>query len=84
LLSFRAYQKERRKNKTSLPNYDKEKYREMILDAAETVLGIFGFERTVYYDGNGNFSSNNKNKGRRRRIKWYEEIKKRKNERYMY
>jgi len=24
------------------PNYDKEKYREMILDAAETVLGPFG------------------------------------------
>ena len=32
------------------PNYDKEKYREMILDAAETVLGIFGFDRTVYGD----------------------------------
>ena len=47
----------------------------MILDAAETVLGIFGFERTVYYDGNGNFSSNNKNKGRRRRNKWYEELR---------
>jgi DNA polymerase elongation subunit (family B) len=29
-------------------NYDKEKYREMILDAAETVLGYFGFVRTVY------------------------------------
>jgi DNA polymerase elongation subunit (family B) len=29
-------------------NYDKEKYREMILDAAETVLGYFGFDRTVY------------------------------------
>ena len=28
--------------------YDKEKYREMILDAAETVLGYFGFDRTVY------------------------------------
>ena len=37
-------------------NYDKEKYREMILDAAETVLGTFGFNRTVYGDtkkGNG-------------------------------
>jgi hypothetical protein len=29
-------------------NYDKDKYREMILDAAETVLGYFGFDRTVY------------------------------------
>ena len=32
----------------SLPPYDKEKYREMVLDAAETVLGFFGFDRTVY------------------------------------
>jgi DNA polymerase elongation subunit (family B) len=29
-------------------NYDKEKYREMILDAAETVLGYFGFDRNIY------------------------------------
>jgi DNA polymerase elongation subunit (family B) len=29
-------------------SYDKEKYREMILDAAETVLGYFGFDRTLY------------------------------------
>ncbi len=28
----------------SLPPYDKEKYKEMILDAAETVLGFFGLE----------------------------------------
>jgi DNA polymerase elongation subunit (family B) len=28
--------------------YDKEKYREMLLDAAETVLGIFGFDRTLF------------------------------------
>ena len=48
----------------------------MILDAAETVLGIFGFDRAVYSGGNGNFSSNNKNKGRqRRRNKWYEELR---------
>jgi hypothetical protein len=26
------------------------KYREMILDAAETVLGYFGFDRTLYGD----------------------------------
>jgi hypothetical protein len=28
--------------------YDKEKYKEMILDAAETVLGYFGFDRTIH------------------------------------
>jgi hypothetical protein len=28
--------------------YDKEKYREMLLEAAETVLGYFGFDRTAY------------------------------------
>jgi DNA polymerase elongation subunit (family B) len=28
--------------------YDREKYREMLLDASETVLGIFGFDRTIY------------------------------------
>ena len=31
-------------------DYDKEKYKEMILDAAETVLGYFGFDRTLYGD----------------------------------
>ena len=29
---------------------DKEKYREMIIDAAETDLGYFGFDRRVYRD----------------------------------
>lgn len=28
--------------------YDREKYKEMLLDAAETILGIFGFDRTMY------------------------------------
>ena len=28
--------------------YDKEKYRELLLDAAETVLEIFGFDRTLF------------------------------------
>jgi hypothetical protein len=37
----------------------------MILDAAETVLGLFGFDRTVY----GN--PMDKRKGR----KWYEELR---------
>ena len=31
-------------------SYDKEKYRDMLLEAAETVLSIFGFDRTVYGD----------------------------------
>ena len=52
-------------NLTSLPQYDKEKYKEMVLDAAETVLGFFGFDRTAY----SNFKRNN---GRR---KWYEELR---------
>jgi len=30
-------------------NYDKEKYR-MLLEAAETVLGYFGFDSTLYGD----------------------------------
>jgi hypothetical protein len=52
--------------KTILNNYDKEKYKEMILDAAETILGLFGFDRTVY-------SSNIKRKKGRR--KWYDELR---------
>ena len=35
-------------NLASIPPYDREKYKEMILDAAETVLGYFGFDRTIY------------------------------------
>ena len=31
-------------------DYDKEKYREMLLEGAETVLGYFGCDRTVYGD----------------------------------
>ena len=50
-------------NIQSLPQYDKEKYKEMILDAAETVLGFFGFDRSAY--------SNSK----KRRRKWYEELR---------
>jgi DNA polymerase elongation subunit (family B) len=51
-------------NLTSLPQYDKEKYKEMILDAAETVLGFFGFDRAVY----SNLKRNN------RKRKWFEEL----------
>ena len=32
----------------TLNYYDKDKYREMILDAAETVLKFLGFDRTAY------------------------------------
>jgi DNA polymerase elongation subunit (family B) len=28
--------------------YDREKYKEMLLDASETTLGVFGFDRTLY------------------------------------
>ncbi|MBV9668078.1 MAG: hypothetical protein JO327_08105 [Nitrososphaeraceae archaeon] len=50
-----------------LSQYDKEKYKEMILYAAETVLGLFGFDRTVYSSSNIK-----KKKGRR---KWYDELR---------
>lgn len=30
--------------------YDKEKYRDLLLEAAETVLSIFSFNRTAYGD----------------------------------
>jgi DNA polymerase elongation subunit (family B) len=49
----------------SFVNYDKDKYKEMIFDAAETVLGYFGFDRTVY----GNPTNN-----RKKKKKWYEEL----------
>ncbi len=51
----------------SLSSYDKEKYREMTLDAAETALAHFGFDRTAY-------SSFKKNNGKRK-WKWFEELK---------
>jgi DNA polymerase elongation subunit (family B) len=47
-------------------NYDKDKYIEMILDAAETVLGYFGFDRTVYENPRNN----------RKKRKWYDELHK--------
>ena len=47
-------------------NYDKEKYKEMLLDAAETVLAYFGFDRTVY--------GNKKNTGARK-WRWLNELK---------
>jgi DNA polymerase elongation subunit (family B) len=47
-----------------LPLYDKEKYKEMLLDAAETILGFFGFDRIAYSNFKG-----------RRKWRWYEELK---------
>ncbi|MFZ0513134.1 MAG: DNA polymerase domain-containing protein, partial [Candidatus Nitrosopolaris sp.] len=46
-------------------HYDKEKYREMLLEAAETVLGYFGFNRTLYGD-----TVRNKNR------KWWHQLRK--------
>jgi DNA polymerase elongation subunit (family B) len=57
----------------SIPPYDKEKYKEMILDAAETVLGFFGFDRTAY----SNSKRNNGGRGRRK-WRWYEELREQK------
>lgn len=65
-----------RNNKTSnhehirtieeLVSSDREKYREMILDAAETVLGYFGFDRNIY--------GNKKNTGASK-WRWLQELK---------
>ncbi|HEX5975869.1 MAG TPA: DNA polymerase domain-containing protein [Nitrososphaeraceae archaeon] len=48
-------------------DYDKEKYKEMILDAAETVLGYFGFDRISY---------GNKKTISKRKWWWMEELRK--------
>jgi DNA polymerase elongation subunit (family B) len=53
-------------NKEEIFSYDKEKYREMILDAAETVLGYFGFDRTLY---------GNKKNTATRKWWWLEELR---------
>ena len=47
-------------------DYDKEKYKEMILDAAETVLGYFGFNRALY---------GNKKNISKRKWWWFEELR---------
>jgi len=54
-------------NLVSIPQYDKEKYKEMVLDAAERVLGFFGFDRNVY--------SNIKRNNGRSKWRWYEELR---------
>jgi hypothetical protein len=47
-------------------SYDKEKYRDLLLDAAETVLGSFGFDADVYKES--------EKRGIRSKLKkwWYE------------
>ena len=57
-------QKERMKQHT-LNYYDKDKYKEMILDVAETVLKFLGFDRTVYENPKNN---------RKKKKKWYDEL----------
>jgi DNA polymerase-2 len=47
-------------------DYDKEKYKEMLLDAAETILGYFGFDRNLY--------GNKKNIGPRK-WRWLQELR---------
>jgi hypothetical protein len=49
----------------TLNYYDKDKYREMILDAAEAVLKFLGFDRTVYENPRNN----------RKKKKWYDELR---------
>jgi hypothetical protein len=46
--------------------YDREKYIEMILDAAQTVLGYFGFDRTIY---------GNKRNTTPRKWRWLQELR---------
>jgi DNA polymerase-2 len=47
-------------------DYDKEKYKEMLLDAAETVLGYFGFDRNVH---------GNKKDAGPRKWRWLQELR---------
>jgi hypothetical protein len=46
--------------------YDREKYIEMILNAAQTVLGYFGFDRTIY---------GNKRNTTPRKWRWLQELR---------
>jgi hypothetical protein len=58
-------EKDGKQNSKTLNYYDKDKYREMILDAAETVLKFLGFDRTVYENPRNN---------RKKKMKWYDEL----------
>ncbi len=48
-------------------SYDKEKYRDLLLDAAETALGYFGFDGSVYKSENRGIKSS-------KQRKWWNEL----------
>ena len=50
-------------------SYDKEKYRDLLLDAAETVLGYFGFDGSVYRRSENRGIRSSKQK------KWWDELR---------
>jgi hypothetical protein len=50
-------------------SYDKEKYRDLLLDAAETVLGYFGFDGSVYRRSENRGIRSSKQK------KWWNELR---------
>jgi hypothetical protein len=52
----------------TVTSYDKEKYHDLLLDAAETVLGYFGFDGSVYR------KSENRER-RSKRKKWWKELR---------
>ena len=57
-------EKDGKESDKTLNYYDKDRYKEIILDAAETVLCYFGFDRTVYENPGNN----------RKKKKWYDEL----------
>jgi hypothetical protein len=48
--------------KDIVTSYDKEKYCDLLLDAAETVLGYFGFDGSVYRKSENRGIRNNRKK----------------------
>jgi DNA polymerase elongation subunit (family B) len=53
-------------HKSGKLDYDREKYKEMLLDAADTVLGYFGFDRDLYGD---------KQNLTKRKWQWFQELR---------
>jgi hypothetical protein len=49
--------------KDTVTSYDKEKYCDLLLDAAETVLGYFGFDGSVYRKSENRERSNKQRNG---------------------
>jgi DNA polymerase elongation subunit (family B) len=52
----------------TVTSYDKEKYCDLLLDAAETVLGYFGFDGSVYKSENRGIKSSEQRK-------WWDDVK---------